>query len=60
MASGYRATNGADIGSGYVDVVTGFSQKSLLQFGVFVRNVNAGSAYELCNATIQIEPKRTP
>jgi hypothetical protein len=60
VANVYRATDGVDVGTGYVDVVTGFNQKAWVQFGVNVRNVNAGTKFENCNAAIQIEPKQAP
>jgi hypothetical protein len=60
IAAAYVNANGVDAPGGYVDVVTGKNQKTYVQWGVFVRNINAGSNYEFGRATIQIEPKTAP
>lgn len=60
LATAYVVTNTVDVGTGYVDIVTGKTQKPWVQFGVFARNIGAGSAFEMCNATLQLQSKLSP
>lgn len=58
IVAGYRTTDGIDWGTSYIDItgLAGTTTRAYVQFGVQVAN-EAGSAINVCNATIRVEPK---
>ena len=58
IVAGYRTTEGIDWGTTYIDItqLAGTTTRAYVQFGVEVAN-EAGSAINVCNATIRVEPK---
>ncbi len=58
IVSTYRTTEGTDWGTVYIDItqLAGTASRAYVQFGVEVAN-EAGSAINICNATIRVEPK---
>lgn len=58
IVAGYRTTEGIDWGTTYIDItqLAGTTPRAYVQFGVEVAN-EAGSAINICNATIRVEAK---
>jgi len=58
IVAAYRATEGIDWGSTYIDIsqIVGTPARAYVQFGVQVAN-ESGTTIQLCNATIRVEPK---
>lgn len=56
IVAGYRTTEGIDWGTTYIDISAGTTPRAWVQFGVEVAN-ESGSAINVCNATLRVEPK---
>lgn len=58
IVAGYRTTEGVDWGTTYIDITTlaGTTPRAWVQFGVQAAN-EAGTAINVCNATLRVEPK---